>query len=516
MKISVLFSKIMSNKGVLFNVYLLIAIVTLFSLIIISATARQDSHQKQVDTRIREYYLTSSENLVKIIEQLSLSQYWFKLDDRYKTEYTSAPTALYAGEKEIINNLLYEVNSRSEIISELQKVYHEEIFERTFQRFITNIFEFEAKIQAFVENINITPEAFDVALDPLIQVSRQLYRLHLGAYSEGRKKLQSSSEKNATTTILLISALMLAGFIVVARILGQIRNTLRVQKKTEEDIRHLNLVLEDRVEQRTQELKNSLDELHLAQDKLVESEKMAALGGLVAGIAHEINTPLGVCMTANSFLLQKIKDYTGQYDVTSLTRKDFESLIATADESTSFIQTNLQRASRLIRSFKQIAVDRSNDEIRKIQLCSYLSEIILSLEPEIKKLRPDITINCDEYLQLTSHPGAIAQIITNLIMNSLIHGFEDMDGLKPGIEINVTSENQSTHLLYSDNGKGVTADQKKKIFDPFYTTRRNQGGTGLGMHIVYNLVSQTLDGSIDCQSAPGEGIEFHITIPLRG
>ena len=514
MKITIPFSELRSSKRVLFNIYLLITVVGSFCLIIVSTTAWQYRHQTSNEIKIREYYLTTLANLENIIDQSMFSQFWFKTDDHHKAEYTSKPIDRYSNEREIVNNLLFIVDSRSKIIIDLQRAYQEETFERTTKRFEETTAKFLLKMKMLLAKEKITTEEFDPAIAPLIQVSRQLRGIHEATYNEAQKKLQSSWEDSATAIILLISALLLVGLIIVNRVLKQIHETLKARESAEEDIRHLNLVLENRVAQRTHELTNSLAQLHKAQDKLVESEKMAALGGLVAGVAHEINTPLGVSMTANSFLLQKLKSYSGQFDVNSLTRENFESLIASLDESSRFIQTNLERASSLIRSFKQIAVDRSNDEVRRINLNNYLSELVLSLGPEIKLIRPKITINCDEYLEISSHPGAIAQIITNLVMNSLIHGFADMTGRSPAIEISVSCENQLTTLVYRDNGTGITEDQIKKIFDPFYTTRRNQGGSGLGMHIVYNLVSQTLGGTIDCRSTPGEGIEFKIIIPL--
>lgn len=513
MKFTTPLTGLLSNKGVLFNVYLLIAIIGLFSLIIASATAMQYVYQNQIATDAREYHQVSIKNLEEIIDQTSITQFWFKLPDQHRSAYSLSSARKLAGQKEVIDDLLYVLDSRAEIIERLETAFHKDEFSNPLQRFMQKKHELKENIMSIVERNEITPESIDRMLFPLLQVSQQLLLLHQGVYSEKRKKLQTSSKDSAETIISLIVALLAAGLIVVSRILKQIRAALKRQKATEEEIRELNLVLEDRVEQRAQELKHSFDQLHQTQDKLVESEKMAALGGLVAGIAHEINTPLGVCATANSYLIQRVKHYTGNYDVANLTRTDFASLIATLDESTHFIQTNLERASGLIRSFKQVAVDRSNDEVRKFNLHSYLSEIILSLEPEIKKLKPDIAINCDRFLDITSHPGAIAQIITNLVMNSLIHGFEDRNVKNPRIEISVTPESEYINLHYSDNGKGASPEQLKKIFDPFFTTRRNHGGSGLGLHIVYNLVSQTLGGSIDCHSTPGEGIKFRIKIP---
>jgi len=288
----------------------------------------------------------------------------------------------------------------------------------------------------------------------------------------------------------------------------------------ENKIIQLNEELEDRVKQRTEELQEtntalqaSFDVLKQTQNQLIESEKMAALGGLVAGISHEINTPVGVSVTAASHLQYKIKQYIQQYQGNTLTREDFELFIDTAQNSSQLILDNLDRAASLIRSFKQIAVDQTHDEARRFNLKTYLSEILLSLQPELKKYQPSTVINCVDDLELHSYPGVISQIITNLVMNSLIHGFEDMGKQQKHINIDITSSSQLVTLCYRDNGKGISTDHANKIFEPFFTTKRNQGGSGLGMHIVYNLVSQTLGGSITCQSQSGEGIFFQITIP---
>ena len=289
--------------------------------------------------------------------------------------------------------------------------------------------------------------------------------------------------------------------------------------KRDNEITQLNEQLEQRVEKRTHQLQeannalqSSLEELQQTQHKLVESEKMAALGGLVAGIAHEINTPVGVSVTAASHLAQKIKKYAQQYHDNTLTREDFESLIALSDNSSNIILSNLERAVGLIRSFKQIAVDQTSDVERHFNLKSYFSEILLSLEPELKKYEPSIEINGGD-IELNSYPGAISQIFTNLVMNSLIHGFEDMEKRQGCIEIDVTTTDQQVSLSYCDNGKGIPEEKIKRIFEPFYTTKRNQGGSGLGMHIVYNLVTKTLSGNIEYHNQPGGGACFLITIP---
>ncbi|NOY70668.1 MAG: AAA family ATPase [Deltaproteobacteria bacterium] len=284
------------------------------------------------------------------------------------------------------------------------------------------------------------------------------------------------------------------------------------RKVSEEKIRRLNEELENRVKERTAELERSLKNLIDAQKKLVEAEKMASLGGLVAGIAHEVNTPVGVSVTAASFLQEKT------VEMANIDPKDpgfpgfFEKYMKAAVDSSSLILANLKRAADLVRSFKQVAVDQTAGQQRRFDLKGYLDEVLLSMHPKFKHTRHAVTVDCPEGIEINSYPGAIAQIITNLVMNSLIHGF---DGVDKG-EIHICAENVSDNirLIYRDNGRGMEADVAGRVFEPFFTTRRSGGGTGLGMHIVFNQVTQTLGGSIECKSVPGQGVEFTILIPV--
>ena len=292
------------------------------------------------------------------------------------------------------------------------------------------------------------------------------------------------------------------------------------RKATDEKIRKLNEELELRVQQRTHDLHQSnealasyLEQLRETQVQLVQSEKMAALGELVAGVAHEINTPVGIGVTAASHLETTVHRYMELYDDDKLTRADFEQFLASTEDSSHMILTNLQQAGELIKSFKQVAIDQISEEKRDIHVKQYLTEVLHSLHPSLKNTAHTIETNCPDNLTLFSYPGALSQILTNLILNSLAHGFEETT---PGtIHIDVLPFRDRIHLRYSDNGKGIDDDHLKKIFDPFFTTKRRQGGSGLGLYIVYNIVTQTLDGQIDCRSAPGEGTTFDIIIPIE-
>ncbi|NMM39972.1 sensor histidine kinase [Pseudoalteromonas arctica] len=259
------------------------------------------------------------------------------------------------------------------------------------------------------------------------------------------------------------------------------------------------------------EMQRYVDELNMAQERLVSSEKMAALGGLVAGITHDINTPVGIGVTASSFLQERLIQIENAYKDKTLSPKALEEFINDAKQSTSLLTTNLDRASELVASFKQIAVDQASEAVRTINLKEYLGEIIRSLHPKIKNTSHHINLDCPADLTLNLPAGAISQIFTNLIMNSLIHGF---DGVSNGIiDIAIKNEDDQVIIDFKDNGNGVTEQQLEKLFDPFFTTKRDQGGSGLGTHITFNLVKQTLSGKIDATSSPGNGLHYHISFP---
>jgi signal transduction histidine kinase len=289
--------------------------------------------------------------------------------------------------------------------------------------------------------------------------------------------------------------------------------------EAEQALRALNAELEARVEARTAELKRtnstlaeSLEELRRAQARLVQSERMAALGGLVAGIAHEINTPVGIGVTAASHIEIAVRRLRERFAGGQLTRQEMEGFLDGASEASEMVLANLQRAADLIRSFKQVAVDQSSGERRAFRLKRYLEEVLVSLGPQLRTTRHEVRLACPEKLEIDSYPGAYSQIVTNLVMNSLTHGFE---GIEQGrIDIEVGSDGKSLRLCYRDNGRGIAPEHLPRIFEPFFTTRRGQGGSGLGMHVVYNLVTQTLGGSIECRSSPGEGVSFEINVPI--
>ncbi|MBU1172257.1 MAG: response regulator [Proteobacteria bacterium] len=297
----------------------------------------------------------------------------------------------------------------------------------------------------------------------------------------------------------------------------------KVAQRTQE-LEYLNTQLQRDIVERQRaekELKTSNSDLHesliklkFAQDKLIQSEKLASLGGLVSGVVHEINTPIGIGITASTFIMQQVKKIEGLFEKGEMDDAILRKFLHTAYEGSAMISKNLSRAGDLISNFKQVSVDQASEKPRKIVVDEYMQEVLSSLSMEFKQSGHDIVVNCPPDLIFDSRPGALAQIITNFVMNAIIHAFDGMDNGR--IVFDIEADDVNLCLTCRDNGKGINEEALKQIFDPFYTTRRDQGGSGLGLYVVYNLVTQALNGTIDCVSIPGKGTTFSIKVPLNG
>ncbi len=273
----------------------------------------------------------------------------------------------------------------------------------------------------------------------------------------------------------------------------------------------MNEDLESMVRERTASIEQQMKILKETQEQLIISEKMAVLGNLVAGVAHEINTPLGVGITASSALKAEADALLAHVKEESLTQRRFQEFLDFLGESARLIQSNLERAGEMVQSFKLVAVDQSSEMSRSIDLRDYLAEVIQSLYPQWKK--HSVTVEGDLRREILTVPGDWSQILTNLIVNSVKHGFKEIRG-GGMILIRIYEDDGFIVLDYRDNGCGLTREQSERVFEPFFTTARGQGGTGLGMHIVYNLVTLKMKGTIQCLSMEVPGAAFHIRIPL--
>ncbi len=261
-------------------------------------------------------------------------------------------------------------------------------------------------------------------------------------------------------------------------------------------------------------LETTLTELRLAQDNLVEARKMAALAGLVAGIAHEINTPVGLALTSGSHLRQQTAMLAEKLRAGTIKRSELDQYLVLAEEAGSHLETNLQRAAELIRSFKQVAIDQTSQERRSFDLRQYIEAVLFSLGPRLKKLPHRVEIDCPADLKMDSYPGAVAQVLSNLILNAVIHAFPQQQA--GHIRIAAHSDGALVTLSVSDDGVGIPPENLPRIFDPFFTTKRGDGGSGLGLHIVFNLATRTLGGEVRCDSTPGMGTTFQLRLPLEG
>jgi len=268
------------------------------------------------------------------------------------------------------------------------------------------------------------------------------------------------------------------------------------------------------LEKQNAALNLALTQLQEAQSELVRQEKLASLGQMVAGVAHEINTPLGICVTATSHLVQELKLTKEELAAGEMTEDSLNTFFDVVDQSLRIMTTNTQRAAALVRSFKQVAVDQSSDNIRNFNLCKYVGEILLSLQPKLKGRPVKVAVDCPADLEVDSFPGAVSQIVTNMVVNSLVHGFErDQPG---NITIRARIEDDDMVAFeYGDDGAGMDAETLAKLFDPFFTTKRGSGGSGLGAHILYNLVTGSLGGSLRVESSPGKGLQYFLRFPRK-
>lgn len=288
-----------------------------------------------------------------------------------------------------------------------------------------------------------------------------------------------------------------------------------------EALRQHNLNLEETVTQRTAELTASnaelsqaLETLQTAQRELVESEKLASLGRLVAGVAHELNTPLGNALTVVSALDDRYRQLEAMLaGGVQLRRSTLEELARDTRRGQDILQRNVQKAADLVRDFKQVAIDQTNDMRRDFDLRKVVEDVLVMVEPSFKHTPFVIQTELCQGLMLNSYPGALGQVLTNLLMNALVHGFDGMAQGRVTVHCAPLNETEA-ELIVSDDGRGMDESVRRRIFDPFFTTKLGTGGSGLGMHIVHSIVTNVLGGQIEVRSTPGQGTQMLVRLPL--
>ena len=286
----------------------------------------------------------------------------------------------------------------------------------------------------------------------------------------------------------------------MARAVAVFRENAIAKRKAEDELR----AAKDRAEK-------ALDDLREAQQNLIAAEKLAALGGLVAGVAHEVNNPIGISLTVASSFARRCDEFAKEVGAGPLRRSRLDEFLEGGRDAANQLVANLQRAGELVQSFKQVAVDRSHADRRPFDLRESTDQIVASLRPVLKKSQITLTVDVPAGIVMDSYPGSYGQVLTNLFLNSVVHAFPD--GRAGSVIVEARQVRDDVDIFVSDDGVGMSEEIQRRAFDPFFTTRRNEGGTGLGLHIIFNLVTQQLGGRLAFESRLGWGTRFRITLP---
>ncbi|MGJ5176137.1 ATP-binding protein [Bradyrhizobium oligotrophicum] len=365
---------------------------------------------------------------------------------------------------------------------------HEQKAQATFDRTLRDISRRVLSIAVIFLGIILSAGVL-IALSirlPLQQIMASMRAITLGDYD---RKVQGTEARDEVGAM--------------ARAVEIFRENAIAKRKTEDELRTSK-----------EKAESALLELNAAQRNLIDAERLAALGGLVAGVAHEVNNPIGISLTVASSFARRVEMFEAalRSPEGGLRRSQLEEFVRTSRDASEQLVANLHRAGELIQSFKQVAVDRSHAERRAFVLSEATDQIITSLKPVLKRAPITLSVDVPEGLFIDGYPGFYGQILTNLFLNAVNHAFADG---RSGT-ISITARPRGTddiEIIFADNGAGMTPDVQRQAFDPFFTTRRNEGGTGLGLHIVYNLVTQQLGGRMMLESREGQGTTFRIIMP---
>jgi signal transduction histidine kinase len=289
-------------------------------------------------------------------------------------------------------------------------------------------------------------------------------------------------------------------------------NLIAQLESRNQELTDANEHLERRVAERTESLEKTLLTLERAQQEIIQTEKLASLGRVVAGVAHELNTPIGNALMVASTIQSDLQVLRTELDSGTMRRTALSSFMDRADEGIALSLSNLQRAAHLISDFKQVAVDQTSDQRREFDLGEVTSEILNMLQPMVRKSGCEVHKSLSPDLLCDGFPGRYGQILTNLVMNASIHAFEAGAGGRISVHV-APVDDETVELVVADNGGGMDESVRGRIFDPFFTTKMGRGGTGLGMNIVHGIVTRVLGGQIQVESVPGEGTRIRVVFP---
>lgn len=387
-----------------------------------------------------------------------------------------------------------------------------------------------------LRGIDGSQAAMITAIDSL---STEMHRREQDAQTRFDQSLANIYREVVLATILSLSA-MLGGSIVVAQSIGQPLKRLMAamhaishgayerpilgtsagdeigdMARAVEVFRE-NAIAKDRAEAELRAAKehaeHALAELRNTQKNLIQAEKLAALGGLVAGIAHEINNPVGISLTVASSFAHRCGRFSEELKSPPLRRSSLDEFVEKSHAAAEQLVANLQRAGELIQSFKQVAVDRSRAERREFDLAEATDQIVASVRPVLKKLPLTLVVDVPRGIAMNSYPGSYGQVLTNLFLNTVVHAYPDGRAGTLTVRARPAGDGD-VDIAVADDGVGMAEDVRTRAFDPFFTTRRDHGGTGLGLHVIFNIVTQSLGGRLVLDSAPGRGTTFRIRIP---
>jgi hemerythrin-like metal-binding protein len=402
---------------------------------------------------------------------------------------------------------------------------HQDAHRRTHQRFVAQVSDW----------IATRHESGQLSLSQLVDylanwlvfhilgddqaMGRQIAAIRGGATPAAAFAGDRVSEDPRTTILLASLRRLYAGLLERnERLLGTFEDLKREHadlERTRDDLAVLNANLEQRVAERTAQLQAANQRIREEQDRLIVSERAAAVGQLAAGFAHEINTPVGIAVGTVSQFQQAVADIRRLLGADEVREEDLLAQLDLLDETAAMALGNLRRAAGLVQAFKRSSIDQISEQPKSFLLRNVIDDDLLTLRSSIKKLPVAVEVDCPADLQLDGVPGLYDQLITNLTLNALQHAFEPGN---PDCRIRITARGEAGRLRIevADNGRGMTPDEAAHIFQPFYTTRRSEGGTGLGLYICHDIASNRLGGTIECETGPGKGTTFLIDVPLAG